>query len=77
VFAALVKKNEVNFKRQDSGYTKKTRTIPNTFELNAVAAKTQNPEGKLKTPARNSPRRWRKEVERVLISEARSRGASA
>ena len=32
VFAAYVKKNEVNFKRQDSGYTKRMRTIRNTSD---------------------------------------------
>jgi hypoxanthine phosphoribosyltransferase len=37
--------------------------------LNTVSAKLKTQNSKLKTPARNVPPRWRKEVERVLITE--------
>jgi hypoxanthine phosphoribosyltransferase len=37
--------------------------------LNDVSAKLKTQNSKLKTPARNVPPRWRKEVERVLITE--------
>jgi hypoxanthine phosphoribosyltransferase len=39
--------------------------------LNDVSAKLKTQNSKLKTPARNVPPRWRKEVERVLITEGR------
>ena len=57
VFAAYVKKNEVNFKRQDTGYATKITTTPSTFEF--VNAKSKSP----------VPPRWRREIESILITD--------